>query len=148
LDEGDAVHSANERDVDDGVDPRVWFENEARDIIFDMRSGVQCPYDGARIETSAPTVLYCPTVSMLDKIVYKSTLVNELNGNPFLSKDRLTHICNSVYFNNSENYLSTATSNSTCLLGLGSDCGVFFVKSQSHVVGSARKAAKSRCRMG
>jgi hypothetical protein len=44
--------------------------------------------------------------------------------------------------------LSAGTSNSTCLLGLGSDCGVSFVESQSRVVGSATKAAKSRSRMG
>jgi hypothetical protein len=74
---------------DDGVDPRVLFENEARDIISDVRSRVQCPNDGVGAGTSAPTVLYCPTVSMSGKVVYKSTLVNELNGNPFLSKDRL-----------------------------------------------------------
>jgi hypothetical protein len=42
--------------------------------------------------------------------VYKSTLVNELNGNPFLLKDRLIWICNSVYFNNFEDYLSAAAS--------------------------------------
>jgi hypothetical protein len=40
LDEGDVGHSASEGDVDDGVDPRVLFENEARDIISDVRSGV------------------------------------------------------------------------------------------------------------
>jgi hypothetical protein len=124
------------------------FENEARDIISDVRSRVQCPNDGAGAGTSVPTVLYCPTVSMLGKVVYKSTLVNELNRNPFLFKDRLTRICNSIYFNNSEDYLSAATSNSTCLLGLGSDCGVFFVESQSRTVGSAAKASKSRSRMG
>jgi hypothetical protein len=148
LDEGDVGHPAGEGDVDDGVDPRVLFENEARDIISDMRSGVQCPNDGVGAGTSVPTVLYCPTASMLGKVVYKSTLVNELNGNSFLSKDRLTCICNSIYFNNSKDYLSTATSNSTCLLGLGSDCGVFFVESQSRAMGSAAKAAKSRSRMG
>jgi hypothetical protein len=116
LDEGDAGYSASEGDVDDSVDPRVLFENETRDIVSDMRIGVQCPYDGAGAGTSAPTVLYCPTVSMLGKVVYKSTLVNELNRNPFLFKDRLTRICNSIYFNNCEDYLSAATSNSTCLL--------------------------------
>jgi hypothetical protein len=85
---------------------------------------------------------------MSGKVVYKSTLVNELNGNPFLSKDRLTRIHNSIYFNNSEDYLSAATSNSTCLLGLGSDYGVFFVESQSRAVGSATKAAKNHSRRG
>jgi hypothetical protein len=148
LDEGDAGYSASKGDVDDGVDPRVLFENEARDIISDVRSGVQCPNNGIGAGTSAPTVLYCPTVSMSGKVVYKSTLVNELNGNPFLSKDRLTRISNSIYFNNFEDYLSAATSNSTCPLGLGSNCGVFFVESQSRAVGSAAKAAKSCSRMG
>jgi hypothetical protein len=148
LDEGDAGHLASEGDVDDGVDPRVLFENEARDIISDVRSGIQCPIDGVGAETLAPMVLYCPTISMSGKVVYKATLVNELNGNPFISKDRLTRIRNSIYFNNYEDYLSAATSNSTCLLGLGSDCGVFFVESQSRVVGLAAKAAKNRSRMG
>ena len=50
LDEGDAWHSASEGDVDDGVDLRVLFENEAQDIISDVRSSVQCPYDGAGTE--------------------------------------------------------------------------------------------------
>jgi hypothetical protein len=61
LDEGDAGHSTSEGDVDDGVDPRVLFENEARDIISNVRSGVQCPNNGAGAGTSAPMVLYCPT---------------------------------------------------------------------------------------
>jgi hypothetical protein len=63
---------------------------------------------------------------MNGKSVYKSTLVNELNGNPFLSKDKLTRIRNSIYFNNADDYLSVASSTSTCLLGLGSHCGVHF----------------------
>jgi hypothetical protein len=29
LDEGDVGHSANKGNIDDGVDPRVLFENEA-----------------------------------------------------------------------------------------------------------------------
>jgi hypothetical protein len=148
LDEGDVGHSASKEDIDDGVDPRVLFENKARDIISDVRSRVQCPYNGVGTGTLAPTVLYCPTLSMSGKVVYKSTLVNELNGNPFLSKDRLTLIRNSIYFNNFEDYLNAATSNSTCLLGLGSDYGVFFVESQSRALESAAKAAKSRSRMG
>ena len=32
--------------------------------------------------------------------IYESTLVNQLNGNLFLSKDRLTRVKNSIYFNN------------------------------------------------
>jgi hypothetical protein len=81
LDEGDAGHSTSEGDIDDGVDLRVLFENEAQDIISDVRSEVQCPYDSVGAGTSSPTVLYFPTVSMSGKVVYKSTLENELNGN-------------------------------------------------------------------
>jgi hypothetical protein len=86
LDEGDAGHSASEGDIDDGVDPRVLFENEARDIISNVRSRVQCPNNGVGAGTSAPTVLYCPTVSMSGKVVYKSTLVNEQMGIPSFLK--------------------------------------------------------------
>jgi hypothetical protein len=85
LDEGDARHPASEGNIDDGVDPRVLFENEARDIISNVRSGVQCPNDGVGARTSVPMVLYCPTVSISGKVVYKSTLMNEhLNGNDHL----------------------------------------------------------------
>jgi hypothetical protein len=65
-----------------------------------------------------------PTVEYSGKVIFKSTLVSELNGNPFLSKDRLTRIRNSVYFNNAEDYRNVANSSSSYLLGLGSDCGI------------------------
>jgi hypothetical protein len=72
--------------------------------------------------------------------------VSELNGNPYLSKDRLTRVRNSIYFNNAEDYLSAASSNSMMLLGLGSDCGVFFLHSANLNTTSAVKAAKrKRC---
>jgi hypothetical protein len=72
--------------------------------------------------------------------------VSELNGNPSLSKDRLTRVRNSIYFNNAEDYFSAASSNSTMLLGLGSDCGVFFLQSANLNTTSVVKAAKrKRC---
>ena len=37
------------------------------------------------------------------------------------------HVKNFIYFNNSDDYLSARTSHNTCLLGIGSDCGIFFV---------------------
>ena len=71
------------------------------------------------------------TVEYFEKVIFKSTLVSELNGNPFLSKDHLTWIRNSVYFNNVEDYLNAANLSSSCLLGLGSDCEVYFVQKSS-----------------
>ena len=68
-----------------------------------------------------------PHVQFNDATIFKSTLVSQLNGNPFFSKYRLTRVYNSMYFNNSEDYLTTIGSSSTCLLGLESDCTIFFV---------------------
>ena len=58
--------------------------------------------------------------------IYKSTLVSQLNGNHFLSEDRLTRVRNSIYFNNANDYIATSSSTSLMMLGLGSDCGVLF----------------------
>jgi hypothetical protein len=47
--------------------------------------------------------------------VYKHTLVDQFNGNPFLSKNKLTCVRKSMYFNDLNNYL-IATIYNTCLL--------------------------------
>ena len=87
-----------------------------------------------------------PVVEYMGRAIYKSTLVSELNGNPFLSKDRLTRIKNSVYFNNADEYLSAANSTTTCFMGLGNDCGVLFVESSNLNQSSIVTAAQSRNR--
>lgn len=76
--------------------------------------------------------------------MFKSTLVFELNGNPFLSKERLTRVRNSVYLNNAEEYMSAANSENTCLHGLGFDCAVYFVSNSAGPQTSAARAAKRR----
>jgi len=60
-----------------------------------------------------------PFVKCVGYNIYKSTLVSQLNANPFLSKDRLTRVKNSIYFNNSNDYISASSSTKTILLGLG-----------------------------
>jgi hypothetical protein len=80
------------------------------------------------------------------KLLHKSTLVSELNGNPCLSKDRLTRIRNFVYFNNAEDYLSTSSLSSTCLVGLGTDCGVYFDQDETTATPSICRAAQKRSR--
>lgn len=105
-------------------------EEECKDAISQML---------ACVESSQPVVTNLSTtepkvelvVEYQGKAIFKSTLVAELNGNPFLSKDRLTRIKSSIYFNNGEEYLSTANSSTTYFLGLGSDCGVLFVQSSN-----------------
>ena len=57
--------------------------------------------------------------------IYKLTLIGE--SLPFLSKDQLTRIKNSIYFNNVEDHLFAADSTLTIFLGLGSDYAVLFM---------------------
>lgn len=71
--------------------------------------------------------------------IYKSTLVSQLNANPFLSKDRLTKVKNSIYFNNSDDYISASSSQETMLLGLGMDCGVYFMQQRTTASSSSGK---------
>ncbi|MCO5555170.1 hypothetical protein L7F22_008713 [Adiantum nelumboides] len=57
------------------------------------------------------------------KTIFKSTLVSQLNGNSTLSKDRLTTVKQGVYFSNNSKSPSASNVN---LLGIGSDCAVYF----------------------
>ena len=59
------------------------------------------------------------------KIVYKSTLVNQLNGNLFLSKDMLIEVKDSIYYNYFEDYISVSC---RMLLGIGMECSGSFEK--------------------
>jgi len=72
--------------------------------------------------------------------IYKSTLVSQLNANPILSKDRLTRVKNSIYFNNSDDYITTSSSIETMLLDLNMDCGVYFMQRTTTTISSLVKA--------
>jgi hypothetical protein len=79
------------------------MQHEVLDVINATLSAGQ---DSNAMDKSPVKVKYSPTVSMSGKTIFKSTLMNELNGNPFLSKDRLTRIRNFVYFNNAKDYMT------------------------------------------
>jgi len=57
------------------------------------------------------------------KDMYKYCLVSQLNGNPKLSKDRLTKVRNGVYFRRDERAPKKGVSIG---FGIGSDCAVLF----------------------
>jgi len=142
----DLDSSAMDPFVEDGGIVRV-LEEECKDAISQMLDSTEpsqplpttCHIPGQKIE---------PMVEYMGKAIYKSTLVADLNGNPFLLKDLLTRIKNSVYFNNAEDYLSAANSTTTALLGLGSDCGVLFMQSQSLGKSSGVTTTQKRNRNG
>lgn len=61
-----------------------------------------------------------------------------------LSKDRLTIVKNSIYYNNSKEYLLVENFGSTILLDLGSDCAIYFKQRSTIGVLLAIKAARQR----
>lgn len=73
--------------IDDGGPVLTVVESEMRDIIADMLSNhedhVSTILEMAKVE---------PFVEFDGNRIFKSTLVGHLNGNPFLSKDRLTRV--------------------------------------------------------
>ncbi|KAL3701983.1 hypothetical protein R1sor_020005 [Riccia sorocarpa] len=66
-----------------------------------------------------------PMVSYDGHSIYKATLVSQLVGNPMLSKDRLTRIKQSIYFNGVKQK-PRVDGVPVCILDIGSDCDVFF----------------------
>jgi len=138
------VQNDVEEDVfDDGVPPLVVVESETTDIISDILSRHEV--EVCDRPTPAKVVAF---VEFDGNRIFKSTLVGQLNGNPFLSKDRLTRVKKSLYFNNSEDYLNAAQCSNTCFVGIGSDVGVYFVQrstiSRPSTVTTAKKRGRSR----
>ncbi|KAL3687718.1 hypothetical protein R1sor_014027 [Riccia sorocarpa] len=69
--------------------------------------------------------MFDPMVSYDGHSIYKATLVSQLVGNPTLSKDRLTMIKQSIYFNGVKQK-PRVDGVPVCILDIGSDCVVFF----------------------
>lgn len=114
---------------DDGLEDALVVERKCRDgNISHTRQSEAIPPINVIAQVGEGESKFEPTVEYSGKTIFKSILVLELNGSPFLSKDRLTRIRNSVYFNNFDDYLNAANSTNTRFLGLGSDCGVFLFK--------------------
>ena len=132
------VHVEVELSEDD-VNPIVLAEMETRNVLAEMLS----THENQVVSEVVPLKVI-PVVEYGGHQIFKSTLVSQLNANHFLSKDRLTRVRNSMYFNNFADYLSATSSSSTCLLGLGSNCGVYFVQRSSIMVSSTVKAAARR----
>lgn len=125
--------------VDDGADSMIVVDTETRDAISEMLD-----FHEEHVGASSVDTKVIPIVQFNGHSIYKSTFVGQLNDNPFLSKDRLTRVKNSMYFNNSEAYLSAAESSSACLVGIGSDVGVYFVQRSTISRTSVVKAVKKR----
>ena len=83
---------------DDRFNDVEVIQSETNDAIDDMLSNVGLdPSDSSKDNIS-------PNIEYEGHKMYKSTLVSQMNGNPFLSKDKLTKVNNLLYFNNNEDY--------------------------------------------
>lgn len=109
--------------VDDGGNHFSILEEETRDAVTDLLNHAE-----VQVQLTAAANKIQPTVQVDGHCIYKSTLVSQLNGNSFLSKDRLVRIKHSIEFNNHDNYSRAGLSSGTGLLCIGSGCGVHFVQ--------------------
>ncbi|KAL3701925.1 hypothetical protein R1sor_019947 [Riccia sorocarpa] len=131
----------NEEDVtdenteSDGVNDLHVLENETRHV---MAKYLDQALSGS-VFSESPRV--DPMVSFDGHQIYKATLVSQLNGNPMLSKDRLTRIKQSVYFNGVKPK-PREPGIPSCIMDIGSDCAVLFSSVQ------AQKRTRSRKRRG
>ncbi|CAM6104175.1 unnamed protein product [Calypogeia fissa] len=69
-----------------------------------------------------------PTVIYQGVKMYKSTVVNQCNNTPGLSKDRLTRVKEGLYFNNLVDKPKLRADCPTMFIQVGTDCGVYFVE--------------------
>ena len=113
----------------------IEMEAKAADVITEMLNAHE-----ELMPAIIPEIAIVPFVQYEGKQIFKNTLVSQLNGNPFLSKDQLTRVQNSIYFNNLEEYLAAANSMDTCILGLGSNCVVYMVQRSSTTWSRVSKA--------
>ena len=125
--------------VDSYMDEVGEVEDEVRDVPRKMLE-----IDDDQVPTTHVQENISPIVTYQGHSIYKSTLVFQLNENPFLSNDRLTWVRNSIFFSNNNNYLTATLSSTTMLLGLGLNVGVYFKQRTSTMLTSAVKAAQKR----
>ena len=121
-----ATGNGEEEILDDCPNTATTVESETCDAISEMLS-----MEEPQVSTTLPSEKVIPYVEFRGHKIFKSTLVFQLNSNPFLFNDRLIRVKNSIYFNNSDDYISASSSMDTMLLGLGMDYGIYFMQSST-----------------
>src|SRR5450759_1051558 len=69
--------------------------------------------------------------------MYKTMLISQLNDNPHLSKDMLTRVKSSLYFNNLVDKPKVRDGSPTMFIHVGTECAMYFVK-ELHSIPSTR----------
>ena len=114
--ETELMQSQVENDLHEDVELQSELRH-ALDVLIDEHENVEMPSQS----NVKSIVAY---VEVGESRIFKSTLVSQLNGNPTLSKDRLTWIKVGILYMKPK--LLTAANHDT-MLNLGCDCGVCFL---------------------
>ena len=124
------IHSGSSSNPDDLLEDDLASNNETQlQVLQDDTRNVFVEFINdheEQMSSACTSSKIIPVVTYDGHAMYKSTLVGQLNGNLYLSKDRLTRIKNSIYFNNADDYDGVASSTTTMFMGLESDVGVYF----------------------
>lgn len=91
--------------VEDVVSDLVVLQAETEDVVTELLN-----LEEPQVSFALPADKVIRFVEYKGHNIYKSALVSQLNANHFLSKDRLTRVKNSIYFNNSDDYISASSS--------------------------------------
>ncbi|KAL3701571.1 hypothetical protein R1sor_019593 [Riccia sorocarpa] len=102
---------------DDGADDLAVVGHETSHVLAEVFD--QICSEEEEVKKFDPIVLF------YGHSIYKATLVSQLVGNPTLSKDRLTRIKQSIYFNGVKQK-PRIEGVPVCILDIGSDCAVLF----------------------
>ncbi|KAL3693934.1 hypothetical protein R1sor_007585 [Riccia sorocarpa] len=106
----------SDSEQEDGVDD-LTLGHETRHVMSEVLQ--QISSEDQDVKKYDPMVVYD------GHAIYKATLVSQLVGNPTLSKDRLTRIKQSIYFNGVKQK-PRVDGVPVCILDIGSDCAVLF----------------------
>jgi hypothetical protein len=89
---GGALMNLEDNLEDDGLDPVPIAENNCTDALAALMNKVEPPLVELESIHLCGDNKIAPTIEYSGKVLYKLTLVSQLNGNLYLSKDQLTRI--------------------------------------------------------
>ncbi|KAL3699442.1 hypothetical protein R1sor_017464 [Riccia sorocarpa] len=115
---------------EDGVDDLTLLGNETRHVMSEVLQ--QISSEDQEVKKYDSMVVYD------GHAIYKATLVSQLVGNPTLSKDRLTRIKQSIFFNGVKQK-PRVDGVPVCILDIGSDCAVLFDTERTGRISRSRR---------
>ncbi|KAL3681020.1 hypothetical protein R1sor_023976 [Riccia sorocarpa] len=121
---------------DDGIDDLALLGHETRHVMADVLNEVLAEPSTCKVD---------PMVSHEGHQMYKASLVSLLVGNPTLSKDRLSRIKQTVFFNGVKPK-PRIPGVPVCIMDVRSDCAVLFDRARESACTRAKRVTDRRKR--